>query len=58
MWSLQPGNIASPTVTTGPADTPLPTADESPVRVCMQQTGMTRLKCWESIRRSNGRAVP
>ena len=58
VWSLQPGNIASPTVTTGPADTPLPTEDESPVQVCMQQTGMTRLKCWESIRRSNGRAVP
>ncbi len=58
VWSLQPGNIPSPTVTTGPTDTPLPTEDESPVRVCMQQTGMTRLKCWESIRRSNGRAVP
>jgi hypothetical protein len=24
----------------------------------MQQTGKTRLQCWESIRRSNGRAVP
>ena len=39
-------------------DTPLPTEDESPIRVCMQQTGKTRLQCWESIRRSNGRAVP
>jgi serine/threonine-protein kinase len=58
VWSLQPGTIASPTVTTEPTDTPLPTEDESAVRVCMQQTGMTRLKCWESIRRSNGRAVP
>jgi serine/threonine protein kinase, bacterial len=58
VWSLQQGTIASPTVTTEPTDTPLPTEDESPVRVCMQQTGMSRLKCWESIRRSNGRAVP
>jgi serine/threonine protein kinase, bacterial len=52
------GSIASPTVTTEPTDTPLPTEDESPIRVCMQQTGKTRLQCWESIRRSNGLAVP
>ncbi|HEX4587327.1 MAG TPA: serine/threonine-protein kinase [Mycobacterium sp.] len=58
VWSLQQGNIASPTVTTEPTDTPLPTEDESPIRVCMQQTGKTRLQCWESIRRSNGHAVP
>jgi serine/threonine-protein kinase len=58
VWSLQQGSIASPTVTTEATDTPLPTEDESPIRVCMQQTGKTRLQCWESIRRSNGRAVP
>jgi serine/threonine-protein kinase len=58
VWSLSQGDIPSPTVTTEPTDRPLPTADESPVRVCMQQTSMTRLQCWESIRRSNGRAVP
>jgi serine/threonine-protein kinase len=58
VWSLQQGTIPSPTVTTEPTDTPLPTEDESPIRVCMQQTGKTRLQCWESIRRSNGRAVP
>ena len=57
-WSLQQGSIPSPTVTTEPTDTPLPTEDESPIRVCMQQTGKTRLQCWESIRRSNGRPVP
>jgi serine/threonine protein kinase, bacterial len=49
------GDIPSPTVTTEATDTPLPTEDESPTRVCMQQTGMTRLQCWEAIRRSNGR---
>ena len=58
VWSLQQGNIPSPTVTTEATDTPLPTEDESPIRVCMQQTGKTRLQCWESIRRSNGRPVP
>jgi serine/threonine protein kinase, bacterial len=58
VWSLQPGNVASPTVTTEPTDTPLPTEDESPIRMCMQQTGMNRLQCWEAIRRSNGRRVP
>jgi serine/threonine-protein kinase len=58
VWSLQQGSIPSPTVTTEPTDTPLPTEDESPIRVCMQQTGKTRLQCWESIRRSNGRPVP
>jgi hypothetical protein len=26
--------------------------------MCMQQTGMNRLQCWEAIRRSNGRRVP
>jgi serine/threonine protein kinase, bacterial len=58
VWSLQQGSIPSPTVTTEQTDTPLPTEDESPIRVCMQQTGKTRLQCWESIRRSNGRPVP
>ena len=58
VWSLQQGTIASPTVTTEPTDTPLPTEDESPIRVCMQQTGKSRLQCWEEVRRSNGRAVP
>jgi serine/threonine protein kinase, bacterial len=58
VWSLQAGNVPSPTVTTEPTDTPLPTEDESPIRMCMQQTGMNRLQCWEAIRRSNGRRVP
>ena len=30
-----------------------PIEEESPVRVCMQQTGQTRLRCREDIRRSN-----
>jgi hypothetical protein len=26
--------------------------------MCMQQTGMNRLQCWDEIRRSNGRRLP
>lgn len=54
IWSLTQGTVASPTVTVDPTEAPLPFAEESPVRVCMQQTGMTRRECRESIRRSNG----
>lgn len=54
IWSLTQGTIPSPTVTPAATEAPLPFAEESPVRVCMQQTGMTRRECRESIRRSNG----
>lgn len=54
VWSLNQGDIPSPTVPPEPTDEPLPVAQEFPVRVCMQQTGMTRRECRESIRRSNG----
>jgi serine/threonine-protein kinase len=47
IWSLIPGDVPSPTGSTVPAEEPLP------VRVCMQQTGRTRLQCREEIRRSN-----
>ena len=53
IWSLNPGDVPSPTVTTAPTEEPLPIEEESPVRVCMQQTGRTRLQCREEIRRSN-----
>ncbi|MBU8812762.1 serine/threonine-protein kinase [Mycolicibacterium goodii] len=54
IWSLTQGTVPSPTVTAAATDEPLPFAEESPVRVCMQQTGMTRRECREAIRRSNG----
>ncbi|MGW0160916.1 serine/threonine-protein kinase [Mycobacterium sp. NPDC003323] len=54
IWSLTPGTVASPTVTPDPTEEPLPAALESPVRVCMQQTGQTRRECREQIRISNG----
>jgi serine/threonine-protein kinase len=54
IWSLNQGDIPSPTVTTEPTDEPLPFMEESPVRVCMQQTGQTRRECRRDIRESNG----
>lgn len=58
IWSLTPGAVPIPTVTTdpatNPAEEPLPAAVEPPVRVCMQQTGQTRRECREQILRSNG----
>ncbi|MGK2866237.1 MAG: serine/threonine-protein kinase [Mycobacterium sp.] len=54
IWSLTSGTVPIPTVTTDPSDEPLPAAEESPVRVCMQQTGQTRRECREQIRASNG----
>ena len=53
IWSLNPGDVPSPTVTAAPTEAPLPIEEESPVRVCMQQTRRTRLACREEIRRSN-----
>ncbi len=53
IWSLNPGDVPAPTVTAAPTDEPLPLLEESPVRVCMQQTGMTRRECRVSIRSSN-----
>ncbi|BBY30056.1 serine/threonine-protein kinase [Mycolicibacterium sediminis] len=56
IWSLVQGTVSSPTVTTESTDPPLPVAEENPVRVCMEQTGQTRFRCREDIRRGN--AVP
>ncbi|MDT5180286.1 MAG: serine/threonine protein kinase, bacterial [Mycobacterium sp.] len=54
IWSLTPGQVPSPTVTVDPTEAPLPTEQETPVRVCMQQTGQSRFRCWEDIRRDKG----
>jgi serine/threonine protein kinase, bacterial len=54
IWSLSPGDIPSPTATPAATEPPLPPEEENPVRVCVQQTGMTRWRCREAIRRSNG----
>ncbi|KUI08822.1 serine/threonine protein kinase [Mycolicibacterium acapulense] len=54
IWSLTEGDVPSPTVTTEVTEPPLPVAEESPVRVCMEQTGQTRRECRRDIRESNG----
>ncbi len=54
IWSLTQGEVPSPTVTIDPTETPLPTEQETPLRVCMQQTGQTRRQCRMDILRSNG----
>jgi serine/threonine protein kinase, bacterial len=56
IWSVNPGVVPQPTitVTTEATDEPLPVEVETPVRVCMQETGRTRRECREAIRASNG----
>ena len=51
------GTAASPSIssTPEPSESPQPSEQETPVRVCMEQTGQTRLQCLAEIRRSNGR---
>ncbi len=54
MWSLVPGTeVPSPTATAGPTDTQYPAGIEQQVDVCVQQTGQTRLRCREDVRRGN-----
>ena len=54
IWSLYPGEVSSPTVTAGPNDQVYPSETESPVLVCMEQTGQSRLDCHDDILQSNG----
>ncbi len=53
IWSLYPGSIASPTKTAGPGDEVYPSETESPVLVCMEQTGKSRVDCHNDILQSN-----
>src|SRR5262249_24636611 len=39
IWSMYPGEVSSPTATAGPNDEVYPSETESPVLVCMEQTG-------------------
>lgn len=52
LWSLNPGEIPNPVLTTSP-EVPPPYEDESPVRICVEQTGRSRLRCAEEIFRGN-----
>lgn len=53
LWSGNQGVIPNPVLTTSPV-VPPPMEDESPVRICMQETGHTRLRCAAEILRGNG----
>jgi serine/threonine-protein kinase len=53
LWSVHQDVIPNPVVTSSPTSPP-PLENESPVRVCMQETGHTRLRCAEEILRGNG----
>ena len=53
LWSVHQDVIPNPVVTSSPTVAP-PTENESPVRICMQETGHTRLRCAEEILRGNG----
>lgn len=54
IWSSTQGQVPSPTVPVDPTEAALPTDEETPIRVCMQQTGESRLRCRLDIHRSNG----
>jgi serine/threonine protein kinase, bacterial len=56
IWSLYPGEISSPTATAGPNDEVYPSETESPVLVCMEQTGQTHVDCHDDILQSNATA--
>ena len=53
LWSAQQNVIANPVLTAPPSVVP-PSEDESPVRICMAETGHSRLRCAEEILRGNG----
>jgi serine/threonine protein kinase, bacterial len=57
IWSLYPGEISSPTITAGPNDEVYPSETESPVLVCMEQTGQSHLDCHDDILQSNATAT-
>jgi serine/threonine-protein kinase len=56
IWSLTENTVASATVSAPPepSESPVPTEQEGPIRVCVQQTGQTRRQCREEIIRGNG----
>jgi serine/threonine protein kinase len=58
VWSLYPGEISSPTVTPGPDEEVYAPETESPVLVCMEQTGQGRLDCHDDILQSNAGSQP
>lgn len=62
-FPVGPGPTEATVTSTGTVDSGTPTTttetpapeQETPIRECMDRTGMTRLQCWEEIRRSERR---
>jgi serine/threonine-protein kinase len=57
IWSKYPGEVSSPTATADPTDEVYPSETESPVLVCMEQTGQTHVDCHDDILQSNATAT-
>src|SRR5581483_3612457 len=53
VWSLYTSNVPSPSDTPAATDVVYPPGIEDQVRVCVEETHQTRLKCREDIRRGN-----
>jgi serine/threonine-protein kinase len=53
LWSVHQDQIPNPVLTTSPLAPP-PSEDESPVQICMAETGHGRLRCAAEILRGNG----
>jgi serine/threonine protein kinase, bacterial len=53
MWSIYSGRVPSPGDSPGPNDEVYPAGIEEQVRVCVAQTGQTRVKCRDDVRKGN-----
>jgi serine/threonine-protein kinase len=58
IWSRYPGEVSSPTASPGPNDAVLPPETQSPVLVCMEQTGQSHVDCHSDILEGNASATP
>jgi serine/threonine-protein kinase len=53
VWSIYQGTVPNPTASPGPTDEVFPAGIEEQVRVCVDQTGQSRAKCREDVRKGN-----
>jgi serine/threonine-protein kinase len=53
LWSVNPGVIPNPILTAAPTAPADPQETETPIQICMQQTGHGRLRCAAEILRGN-----
>lgn len=53
LWSIYQGPVPNPTATPGPTDEVYPPGIEEQVRVCVAETGKTRIECRRDVRDGN-----